>query len=97
MVLRQTDDAVDAFKKQAELNPYDEYAYGALGWAYTTERKYDDAATAFNKAIEINPLSDYAHGALAPCIRNRTNTIRRRQNWRRRLRSNRMIPDCRST
>ncbi len=64
MVLRQTDDAVNAFKKQAELNPYDEYAFGALGWAYTTERKYDDAATAFNKAIEINPLSDYAHGAL---------------------------------
>ncbi len=64
MVLRQTDDAVNAFKKQAELNPYDEFAYGALGWAYTTERKYDEAATAFNKAIEINPLSDYAHGAL---------------------------------
>jgi tetratricopeptide (TPR) repeat protein len=64
MVLRQTDDAVNAFKKQAELNPYDEFAYGALGWAYTTERKYEDAATAFNKAIEINPLSDYAHAAL---------------------------------
>jgi tetratricopeptide (TPR) repeat protein len=64
MVLRQTDEAVNAFKKQAELNPYDEFAYGALGWAYTTERKYDEAATAFNKAIEISPLSDYAHGAL---------------------------------
>ena len=64
MVLRQTDDAINAFKKQAELNPYDEYAFGALGWAYTTERKYDDAATAFKKAIEINPLSDYAHSAL---------------------------------
>ncbi len=64
MVLRQTDDAVNAFKKQAELNPYDEYAFGALGWAYTTERKYDEAAAAFNKAIEINPLSDYAHSAL---------------------------------
>ena len=64
MVLRQTDDAINAFKKQAELNPYDEYAFGALGWAYTTERKYDDAAAAFNKAIEINPLSDYAHSAL---------------------------------
>jgi tetratricopeptide (TPR) repeat protein len=64
MVLRQSDDAINAFKKQAELNPYDEYAYGALGWAYTTERKYDEAAAAFNKAIEINPLSDYAHSAL---------------------------------
>jgi tetratricopeptide (TPR) repeat protein len=64
MVLRQTDSAINAFKKQAELNPYDEYAFGALGWAYTTARKYDDAATAFSKAIEINPLSDYAHAAL---------------------------------
>jgi len=64
MVLRRTDDAVNAFKKQAELNPYDEFAFGALGWAYTTERKYDEAAAAFNKAIEINPLSDYAHAAL---------------------------------
>ena len=46
------------------MNPYDEYAYDALGWAYTTARKYDDAATAFNKAIEIDPLSQYAHAAL---------------------------------
>ena len=29
MVLRQTDNAIDAFKKQAELNPYDEYAFSA--------------------------------------------------------------------
>jgi tetratricopeptide (TPR) repeat protein len=64
MVLRQTDKAVEAFKKQAELNPYDEYAFSAIGWAYTTERKYDQAAEAFNKAIEINPLSQYAHAAL---------------------------------
>ena len=64
MVLRQTDDAINAFKKQAELDPYDEYAFNALGWAYTTERKYDEAATTFNKAIEINPLSEYAHSAL---------------------------------
>ncbi|PYV81556.1 MAG: hypothetical protein DMG93_15015, partial [Acidobacteria bacterium] len=41
MVLRQTDNAIDAFKKQAELDPYDEYAYDSLGWAYTTQRKYD--------------------------------------------------------
>jgi tetratricopeptide (TPR) repeat protein len=64
MLVRQTDDAIAAFKKQADLNPYDEYAYGALGWAYTTARKYDDAAAAFNKSIEIDPLSQYAHAAL---------------------------------
>ena len=33
MVLRQTDKAIDAFKQQANLNPYDAYAFGALGWA----------------------------------------------------------------
>jgi tetratricopeptide (TPR) repeat protein len=64
MLLRQTDDAIVAFQKQADLNPYDEYAYGALGWAYTTARKYDDAAAAFNKSLEIDPLSEYAHAAL---------------------------------
>jgi tetratricopeptide (TPR) repeat protein len=64
MVLRQPENAIDAFRKQTELDPYDEYAYDSLGWAYTNQRKYDDAATAFNKAIEINPLSQYAHAAL---------------------------------
>ncbi|MBO0911816.1 MAG: DUF3857 domain-containing protein [Acidobacteria bacterium] len=64
MLERQTDDAIAAFKKQAELNPYDEYAYGLLGWAYTTARKYEDAARAFNQALEINPLSEFAHASL---------------------------------
>jgi tetratricopeptide (TPR) repeat protein len=64
MGLRQTDQAIDAFKKQTDANPYDEYGYNSLGWAYTAERKYDDAAAAYQKALEINPLSDYAHAAL---------------------------------
>ena len=41
--MRQNDDAIAAFKKQIEVNPYDEYAYNALGRAYWQERKYDDA------------------------------------------------------
>jgi tetratricopeptide (TPR) repeat protein len=64
MVVRETDKAIDAFKHQADLNPYDEFAFSSLGWAYTMQRKYEDAAAAFNKAIEINPLSLYAHAAL---------------------------------
>jgi len=64
MALHDTDHAIEAFHKQADLNAYDEYAFNSLGWAYTTARKYDDAAAAFEKAIAINPLSPYAHGAL---------------------------------
>jgi tetratricopeptide (TPR) repeat protein len=65
MGLHKTDLAIDAFSKQASLNPYDEYAYNTLGWAYTVARRYDEAATAYGKSIEINPLSHYAHAALA--------------------------------
>ncbi len=64
MGMRQNDDAIAALKKQIEINPYDEYAYNALGRAYWQERKYDDAVTAFNKQIEINPLDKFAHAGL---------------------------------
>lgn len=64
MGLRDTDHAIEAFGKQAELNDYDEYAFNSLGWAYSTARKYEQAAAAYQKAIEINPLSNYAHAAL---------------------------------
>ncbi len=67
MGLRQNDDAIAALKKQIEINPYDEYAYNALGRAYWQERKYDDAVTAFNKQIELNPLDKFAHaGTIGP-------------------------------
>ena len=62
--LRQNDDAIAALNKQIEINPYDEYAYNALGRAYWQERKYDEAVTAFNKQIEINPLDKFAHAGL---------------------------------
>ena len=64
MGLRQTDQAIAAFRKQTENNAYDEYAFNSLGWAYSTARKYDEATAAYQKAIEINPLSEYAHAAL---------------------------------
>ncbi|HZR59056.1 MAG TPA: DUF3857 domain-containing protein [Terriglobales bacterium] len=64
MAIHETDKAIEAFRQQADMNAYDEYAYNSLGWAYTTERKYDEAAVAYNKALEINPLSEYGHAAL---------------------------------
>ncbi|MEY2412899.1 MAG: hypothetical protein QOD84_1505 [Acidobacteriaceae bacterium] len=64
MALRQTDNAIAAFRKQTEVSEYDENAFASLGWALSVARRYDEAAVAYNKAIEISPLSEYAHGAL---------------------------------
>ena len=58
------DDAIAAFNKQIEVNPYDEYAYNNLGRAYWKERKYDEAVKAFNKQLENNPLDKFAHANL---------------------------------
>jgi len=96
MGMRQNDDAIAALKKQIEINPYDEYAYNALGRAYWQERKYDDAATAFNKQIEINPLDKFAHAGLGSMYSEWRNTIWRRPNWRKLHRSRRTIPNFRS-
>ena len=64
MGLRHYEPAIDAFKKQLEVNPYDEYAYNNLGMAYTLERRYNEAESAFRKQLELNPLDKFAHAAL---------------------------------
>ena len=56
--------AADAFKKQIEVNSYDEYAYVSLGQAYEGMQRYDDAIAHYQKAIEISPLDAYAHSSL---------------------------------
>ena len=62
--MRQDDQAIAAFQKQIEVNPYDEFAYNNLGRVYWNERKYDDAVKAFNKQLENNPLDKFAHANL---------------------------------
>jgi len=64
MSLGQTDDAIAAYKKQIENNPYDGYAYNGLGLAYERASRYDDAIQQFRKQIEVNPLDQYAHANL---------------------------------
>src|SRR5437762_959207 len=64
MGLRHYGPAVDAFNKQLEVNPYDEYAYNNLGRAYQLMRRYEEAESAFRKQIEMNPLDKFAHGAI---------------------------------
>ncbi len=58
------DDAIGAFQKQVEVNPYDEYVYDNLGLAYWRQQKYDDASAAFRKQLEVNPLDEFAYGNL---------------------------------
>ena len=36
MALGKADEAVSAFQKQIEINPYDEFAYNNLGLAYSS-------------------------------------------------------------
>jgi tetratricopeptide (TPR) repeat protein len=62
--MRENDQAIAAFQKQIEVNPYDEYAYNNLGRVYWNDRKYDDAVKAFNKQLENNPLDKFAHANL---------------------------------
>jgi tetratricopeptide (TPR) repeat protein/transglutaminase-like putative cysteine protease len=50
------DDAVGAFRKELEINPYDENSNRFLGMVFARSGKYDDAVAAYRKQLEINPL-----------------------------------------
>jgi tetratricopeptide (TPR) repeat protein len=62
--LKQSDAAIEAFRKQIALNAYDLYSYNNLGRAYSAQRKFPDAEAAFQKQLDINPLDGYAHANL---------------------------------
>jgi tetratricopeptide (TPR) repeat protein/transglutaminase-like putative cysteine protease len=70
-ILRQFDQAEQAFHKQIELNPYDDRTYGALGLTLFQQDKFDDAITAYHKQLEINPLDLRAHSMLGTIYSNR--------------------------
>src|SRR6202161_4542280 len=70
--MRQNDDAIAALNKQIEINPYDEYAYNALGRAYWQERKDPAAVTAFNKQLEIHALDQFDHAGLGSMYSDRS-------------------------
>ena len=55
---------MQAFQKQIEINPYDEFGYNGLGLAYERKRNTDEAIKQFQKQIEINPLDQNAHANL---------------------------------
>ena len=64
MAIGQPDEAIAAYKKQIENNPYDAYAYNGLGLAYEQQSHFDEAIQQFRKQLEINPLDQYAHANL---------------------------------
>jgi tetratricopeptide (TPR) repeat protein len=65
---RKLDKAEDAFRKQIEINAYDEYAYNNLGRVLRKLHRDDEAVAAFRKQIEIVPLDKWAHKNLGSML-----------------------------
>ncbi len=61
---QQYESAVAAFRKQLELDPYDEFANNGIGGVYLQQQKYEDAVAAFRKQLEIKPLDPTAQASL---------------------------------
>lgn len=51
------DEAVAAFHKELQINPYDQHSNGYLGLVLEQQGKYDDAIGAYRKQLEIDPLN----------------------------------------
>jgi tetratricopeptide (TPR) repeat protein len=64
LALQQLDGAVASFKKQLEINAFDEYAYPNLGLALYRQRKHQEAEAAFKKQLELNPLDGWTYATL---------------------------------
>jgi tetratricopeptide (TPR) repeat protein len=56
----QGDKAAAAFRKQLEINPYDQACNLYLGIVLAHEGKFDAATAAYRKQLEINPLDSMA-------------------------------------
>ena len=54
--LEKFDEAIQAFQKVIELNPYDKRIYGDLGRIQWRADRPEDAAKSYVKHLEINPL-----------------------------------------
>jgi len=79
---RKFEDAIGAFKKQIELEPYDETAYNNLASVYQELGKNEEAASAYQKQIEISPLDKFAHYGLGSSTLTRRNIRMQSTNWR---------------
>ena len=53
--LNQLDEAIKAFKKAIDLNPFDADSFNNIGVAFQEKGKLEKATEAFNKATSLNP------------------------------------------
>ncbi len=60
LALADYDEAEKAFRKQAEINAYDSYAYTYLGLAELAQQHYVQAIADFKQQLSVNPLDRYA-------------------------------------
>ena len=61
---RKFDDAVAAFRKQLEIDPFDEHANDYLGVASRQQQKFPKPPPRSANRSELNPLDKVAHAAL---------------------------------
>lgn len=61
---QKADEAIEIWRQQTKVNPFDENAYNLLGRAFWQLQKYADAESSFRKQIEVTPLDKSAHGNL---------------------------------
>ena len=92
--LRDIEPAIEAFRKQIEINPYDQYVYDNLGHAYVEQQKFAEAEAAFQKQLEVNPLDQYAPASLGSLPPNVGSTSRPCHSFRKRSRCGRTTPGC---
>ena len=59
--LAQLDEAIKAFKKAIELNPFDADGHNNIGVAFQEQGNLEKAIEAFKKAISLNPNQAEAH------------------------------------
>jgi len=59
--LNQLDDAIAAFRKQIEIDPYHAHANGDLAAELQQQGKLEDAVAAYRKQVEITPSDQLPH------------------------------------
>ena len=61
---RNSQAALDAFKRASEVDPKNKYVWNGLGAAYMGLQRNSDAVGAFQKQLELNPYDSYANSGI---------------------------------
>ena len=60
--------AIEAFRKQVELDPSDDFAYEGMGLAQAAMEHYAEAIISFRKQLEVKPVDPVAQASLATTL-----------------------------